>query len=76
MATDNGTLFAEMYPMAKKADEGQALQNFVMELGVPEELMVDGSKDKNSPGTEFMKFFQKNDISLKRTETERQIQNP
>ena len=47
-----------------------------MELGVPEELMVDGSKDKNSPGTEFMKFCQKNDISLKRTETERKIQNP
>ena len=32
----NGTYFAEIYPMAKKADAVQALKTFVMELGVPE----------------------------------------
>ena len=31
--------------MVKKADTGQALKKFVMELGVPEELVVDGSKE-------------------------------
>ena len=40
----NGTHFAEIHPTAKKADTGQALKKFVMELGVPGELTVDGSK--------------------------------
>ena len=40
----NGTYFAEIYPMAMKDDAGQALKTFVMELGVPEEMTVDGSK--------------------------------
>ena len=40
--------------MAKNSDAGQALKTFVMELGVPEELTVDGSKEQKSPGTEFM----------------------
>ena len=38
------TYFAEIYPMAKKADARQALNTFLMELGVPEELTVNGSK--------------------------------
>ena len=50
----NGTWFAEIYPMVKKSDAGQALKTFVMELGFPEELTVDESKQQNSPGTEFM----------------------
>ena len=50
----NGTYFAEIYPMAKKTDKRQTLKTFVMELVVPEELTIDGSKEKNSPGTEFM----------------------
>ena len=52
----NRTHFAEIYPMVNKSDVGQALKTFVMELGVPEELMVDGLKEDSSPGTEFMKF--------------------
>ena len=31
--------------MAKKADSGQALKTFLMELVVPEELAVNGSKE-------------------------------
>ena len=40
----NGTYFAEMYPMSKKDEALQALKTFVMELGVPEKLVVDRSK--------------------------------
>ena len=65
----NGTHFAEIYSMAKKYDVGQALNTFVMELGVPEELAVDGLKDQNTTGTEFMKFFWRNEILLIRKET-------
>ena len=62
--------------MAKKADPGQALKKFVMKLGVPEELAVDGSKDQNSSGTEFMKCCWKNYISLTRADPEIPNQNP
>jgi hypothetical protein len=41
--------------MARKADAGLALETFSMELGVPGDLKIDGSKEQNSPGTEFMK---------------------
>ena len=53
----NETYFAELYPMANKDDTGKALKTFVMGLGIPEELTVDGRKDQNIPGTEFMKPF-------------------
>ena len=41
----NEALFAEIYPIDNKDDTGQALKKFVMELGVPEELAFDGSKE-------------------------------
>jgi hypothetical protein len=50
----NGSFFAEVYLMARKADAGQALKTFVLELGVPEELTVDGSKEQTKKGTDFM----------------------
>ena len=63
-------------PMAKKSDVGQTLKAFFMKLGVPEELKFNGSKDKNSPGTAFMKCCQRNDISLTRTKQERPNHDP
>ena len=66
----NGTYFSEIYPMAQKSDAGQALKTFSMELDVPKELMVDVSKEKNSPDTDFMKCFWRNDILLTRTKPE------
>ena len=62
--------------MAKKADAGQALKTFVVELGVPEELTFDESKDQISPGTEFMKCCRRNDILLTRTDPEKPNHNP
>jgi hypothetical protein len=47
----NGGFFAEVYPMARKVDAGLALKTFIMELGVPEDLTVDGSKEHNSKGS-------------------------
>ena len=38
----NGIYFSQIYLMAIKTDAGQALKTFVMELGVPEDLTVDG----------------------------------
>ena len=42
----NGTYFAEIYPMDKKANAVQAHKTFLMEFGVPEELTADGSKEQ------------------------------
>jgi hypothetical protein len=53
-----------------------AVKTFVMELGAPEELTVDRSKEQNSPGTEFMKCCCRSDIKVTRTEPERPTQNP
>ena len=40
----NEVYFAEIYPIATKADTVQAIKTFLVELGVPEELTDDGSK--------------------------------
>jgi hypothetical protein len=55
----NGGFFAEVYPMARTADAGLALKSFIMEFGVPEDLTIDGSKEQNSRGAEFIKSFRK-----------------
>jgi hypothetical protein len=47
----NGGFFAEVYPMARKADAGLALKAFIMEFGVSEDLTIDESKEQNSKGT-------------------------
>jgi hypothetical protein len=72
----NGSFFAEVYPMATKSDAGQALKTFIMELGVPEELTIDGSKEQTKPKTDFQKYCRRNDIKVTRTEPERPNQNP
>jgi hypothetical protein len=68
--------FAEIYPMASKKDTGQALKTFVLELGVPAELTIDGSKEQNMPGTEFSKCCHRNDIKVTRAEPKHPNQNP
>ncbi len=72
----NGGFFAEVYPMASKKDAGIALRTFIMDLGVPEHLTVDGSKEQTGKQTEFVKQCRKHDITLIRTEPERSNQNP
>jgi hypothetical protein len=75
-AFSNGTFFAEMHPMASKKDAGQALKKFEMDLGVPDELTVDGSKEQNGPGTEFMKRCRRNDVTVHATKPDQSNQNP
>ena len=52
-----GTELSEIYPTDKKSDAGHALKTFVMDLGFPEELDINESKEQNSSGTEFIIFF-------------------
>jgi hypothetical protein len=72
----NGSFFAEIYPMATKAGADLALKEFCHELGVPDELTIDRSKEQNALGMEFMKTCHKDDIRVTRTELNRPNQNP
>jgi hypothetical protein len=72
----NGGFFAEVYPTARKADTGLALESFIMDFRVPEDLTIDGSKKQNSKGTVFMKNCRRIKIRVTRTEPERSDQNP
>jgi hypothetical protein len=69
-------LFADVYPMARKAYAGKALREFVLEYGSPDDVTINGSKEQNAKGTEFMKTCQPNDVRVTRTEPERPNQNP
>ena len=72
----SGTLFVEIYPMARKSYAGIALKTLITDIVFPERLTIDGSKNYNAPGTEFMKICRRNDIQVTRTEPEHPNQNP
>ena len=46
-------LFVEAYPMEKKSDCHEALENFVKDYGAPESMIYNGSQEQVGPGTEF-----------------------
>ena len=52
----HGIYFSEIYPMAKKDDTVQEMKTFLIELGVPEGLTVNGSREQKSPFTKFMEW--------------------
>jgi hypothetical protein len=54
-----------------KIDAGLALKSFIMEFGGPKDLTIDGSKEHNSKGTQFMKGCRRNNNQITRTEPER-----
>jgi hypothetical protein len=70
------SFLAEVHPVATKSDAGQGPKTFVMELGVPEELRIDGSKEQTKPQTDFQKHCRRNNAKATRTEPERPNQNP
>ena len=45
--------------MEKKAQAGQALQQFIRDYGTPEILMSDGAAKQTGPKTEFVKNVRK-----------------
>jgi hypothetical protein len=47
-----------------------ALKTFIMEIGAPGELTIDGSKEQNAKGSEFMKNCRRNNTQVTKTEPE------
>ena len=48
--------------MDRKKKAGDALRLFCQELGVPEKLIFDGSKEQTKKGTEFMNQIRSQNI--------------
>ena len=67
--------FVEAYPIVSKADCHEALDKFVRQYGVPDELRFDGSKEQGGRNTKFMKVVRKYNIHHHTTEQGRPNQN-
>ncbi len=72
----NNDFFAAAYPIEKKGDCHQALDDFVHDFGAMDLLISDGAAEQCGPHTEFQRKIRKHRIEHKRSEKERQNQNP
>ena len=43
--------------MDRKADAGLESKEFITEIGFPEQLTIDSSKEQNTFGTDLLKIF-------------------
>ncbi len=68
-----GFIWAE--PMKTKGDAGNALRKFIQDVGIPNKLIYDGSKEQCGQGTVFQKTIVKNQIRDHTTEPETPNQN-
>ena len=61
--------------MDSKKKAGDSLRLFFQEFGVPERITFNVSKEKNNPGTEFMKQISTNSIDYHISEADLQNRN-
>jgi hypothetical protein len=55
-------------PMKLKSQAGQALVQFIQEVGVPTDMVADGAAETTGENTEFVQNIRKYQIHLKYTE--------
>jgi hypothetical protein len=67
--------FIHLEPMEKKSNAGDAIGTFAEEVGVPDTLVFDGSREQCGPKTEFMKFIRRNHVNWRNTEPYSHWQN-
>ena len=72
----NTDFFAAAYPITKKSDCHEALDDFVNDYGAMDLLISDGSAEQCGPHTEFQQKIRKHKVEHKRSEKERHNQNP
>ena len=72
----NNSYLSRVYPMDSKAKAGDALRLFCQDIGVPEKLTFDGSKEQTKKGTKFMKQIRTHDIDYHISEPHMHNQNP
>jgi hypothetical protein len=72
----NKSFFAVAYPMETKRYAGKALKEFINEIGIPELLTFDGSKEQTAKNSEFMQTVRKYDIDYHISKPYQPKQNP
>jgi hypothetical protein len=72
----NNDFFAAAYPIDKKGDCHHALDDFIQDFGAMDLLISDGSAEQCGTNTEFQRKVRKHRIGHKRSEKDRQNQNP
>jgi hypothetical protein len=60
--------YVKVIPMESKAEVGQALQELIHDVGIPNQLLMDGSGEQVGPKSDFSKACKKYDIVVYRTE--------
>ena len=60
--------FIKMYPMTTKSHVGVALQDFADDVGIMDQLIVDGAAEQTGPKSEFIKTVRHLHIKLRQTE--------
>lgn len=58
----------QLYPMTSKSHAGEALQNFIDDVGVPNKIVVDGAQEQVGSNSEFAKTCRKVKSKLGQTE--------
>ena len=71
----NESFFATAYPMEHKSSAGQALKQFISDLGIPNKLVCDGAADQVGKRTELQATVRKHAIDLHVTEPHRHKQS-
>ena len=72
----NTQYFSRVYPMDSKGKAGDALRVFCQEFGVPETLIIDGSKEQTGKNSYFMKQIRTHDINYHVSEPDLHNQVP
>ena len=67
--------FSAVYPMESKGLAGDALKQFIADVGVPDKIICDGSKEQTKRGTTFMEQVRKHHIDIHTTEPGRYNQS-
>ena len=72
----NKNYYAKVYPIESKDKAGDALHQFCNEVGVPKELIFDGSREQCKKNTKFMQTVRKYGINYHISEPHYHNQNP
>jgi hypothetical protein len=63
-----GGNYVKILPMVSKGHVGVSLQEFADDVGVMDQLVVDGASEQTGPKSEFMKTVRRLHIRLRQTE--------
>ena len=71
----DGEGFVWIEPMKSKAEAGESLKKLIQDVGIPNALTFDGSKEQVGENTEFQKAIKKYHIKHHQNEAETQKLN-